>query len=355
MNYVQMWLFMTNQSEPLRQSSLLMLLAGGIGHGETLLYGLKAHESESNGKWAAKVGQLRLLMEQGYSLSNALSIVQELLPEQTISAIRIAESTGTLPDVLVDEARRIGQSIQSHRSSGINPESLFLLVTAIVTVMITVVSFIMIFIIPKFKEIFIGFGVELPGATMLLIYVSDYFMSYWYILVLPSLAFVFFGFWWMFVSTRQRFKHGYHRFMESWPRYWVPGILRQLSLSAATGQPLGSALDFVMMDLPSGKAARKVSELRHRVLGGEDTVTALAAVGLVKQREAVFLQSSLQTRHLDWGLRHLAESIERRRSAFIRRIPQVVGPLLILTLGFVVMFVCVSLFIPMIKLINDLG
>ena len=31
MNYVQMWLFMTNQSEPLRQTSLLMLLAGGIG------------------------------------------------------------------------------------------------------------------------------------------------------------------------------------------------------------------------------------------------------------------------------------------------------------------------------------
>ena len=94
MNYVQMWLFVTNQSEPLRQSSLLMLLAGGVGHGDSLLHGLKAHEAESKGTWGSKVGQLRLLMEQGHSLSSALSVVRDLLPDQTISAIRIAEGTG---------------------------------------------------------------------------------------------------------------------------------------------------------------------------------------------------------------------------------------------------------------------
>lgn len=355
MNYVQSWLFLTNQSEPLRQTSLLMLLAGGIGHGETLLQGLKSHETESRGHWASKIGQLRLLMEQGHSLSSALSTVHDLLPDQTISAIRTAETTGTLPDVLIDEAKRISSSVQSSRSSGISAESLIVMMMAISSVMFTVVSFIMFFIVPKFKEIFIGFGVELPGPTILLIVLFDWLMSYWYLFVLPGLGVVFFGFLWMYSSSSQRFRRGYHRFMQHWPRYWLPGLLRQLSLSAATGQPLSSALDFVMMDLPPGRAARRVSELRYRVSGGEDAISAMSSVGLVCSKEAAFLRSSIQTRHLDWGLRHLADSIDRKRQRWVGRIPQILGPMIILFLGLIVMFVCVSLFMPIIKLLNDLA
>ena len=76
MTFIQMWLFMTNRSEPLRQASLLMLLAGGVGHGDTLLQSLRAHEQESKSIWAGKIGQLRMLLEQGHSLSGALSIIR---------------------------------------------------------------------------------------------------------------------------------------------------------------------------------------------------------------------------------------------------------------------------------------
>jgi type II secretory pathway component PulF len=355
MNYVQMWLFMTNQSEPLRQTSLLMLLAGGIGHGDTLLQCLKSHETESHGHWASKVGQLRLLMEQGHTLSSALAIVRDLLPDQTISAIRTAESTGTLPDVLIDEAKRISGSIHASRASGINPESLLLMTLVLGSVIFVIVSFLGRFIVPKLKEIFIGFGTELPNATVSLIRISDFVQSDWYLFLLPVSALVFAGFWWIYTSSSQRLRLGYHRLMEHWPRYWLPGLLRQLSLSAATGQPLGTALDIAMMDIPPGRAARKISELRHRVTGGEDTIVALASVGLLSRKEAAFLRSSLRTRHLDWGLRHLAQSIEQRRGRWARRIPEILGPIVILFMGLIVLFVCIAFFMPLIKLLNDLS
>jgi type II secretory pathway component PulF len=355
MNYVQMWLFMTSQSEPLRQTSLLMLLAGGIGHGDTLLQCLKSHETESHGQWASKVGQLRLLMEQGHTLSSSLAIVRDLLPEQTISAIRTAESTGTLPDVLIDEAKRISGSIHASRASGINPESLLLMTVVLGTVIFVIMSFLGRFIVPKLKEIFIGFGTELPNSTVSLIRISDFVQNYWFLFLLPVSAFVFAAFFFIFTSSSQRLRLGYHRLMEHWPRYWLPGLLRQLSLSAATGQPLGTALDFAMMDIPPGRASRTVSELRHRVSLGDDTITALAEVGLLYGREAEFLRSSLRTRHLDWGLRHLAQAIERKRDRLARRIPELLGPVIILFLGLVVLFVCLAFFMPLIKLLNDLS
>ncbi len=355
MNYIQMWLFMTNQSEPLRQTSLLMLLAGGIGHGETLLHGLRAHEAESSGSWKGKVGQLRLLMEQGHSLSASLAMVRELLPDQTISAIRTAESTGTLADVLIDEANRISRSAQASGRSGISIESMLLMTMALGSVMFSVVSFIMIFIIPKFKEIFIGFGVELPGPTISLIHVADWALSYWFLFLVPGTGTLIFGLWWFYSTSSQKYKHGYYRLMEHWPRYWVPGLLRQLSLSAATDQPLSRALDFSMMDMPPGRAAERVSKLRHRISGGEDTVSAMKAVGLIRSREAAFLQASLKTRHLDWGLRHLADAIDRKRQRWIQQIPTVVAPLITVFVGIIVLFVCVAFFLPLVKLLNDLA
>ena len=355
MNHIQMWLFMTHQSEPLRQTSLLMLLAGGIGHGETLLHSLRAHEAESSGDWANKVGQLRLLMEQGHSLAASMTMVRDLIPDQTVSAIRTAESTGTLPDVLVDEAKRIGQSVQTASGGAVTMETLLLMTFSIGTVMFCVVSFLMIFIIPKFKEIFIGFGVELPAVTMALISITDGILSGWFLFILPLTGCACIGLWWTYSTGRSKLIHGYHRLMEHWPRYWVPGVLRQLSLSAATGQPLGAALDSIMIDMPPGRAAERISGLRHRVMTGEDTIEALQATRLLRTREAAFLHSAMKTRHLDWGLRHLAEAIEARRMRFWRRVPTILAPMMMLVMGLTVMFVCVAFFAPLIKLLNDLS
>jgi type II secretory pathway component PulF len=355
MNHIQMWLFMTHQSEPLRQTSLLMLLAGGIGHGETLLHSLRAHEAESSGDWANKVGQLRLLMEQGHSLAASMTMVRNLLPDQTVSAIRTAESTGTLADVLVDEAKRISQSVQKGGGGSVTMETLLLMMFSIGTVMFCVVSFLMLFIIPKLKEIFIGFGVPLPPVTIALVNVSDGILSGWFLFILPLTGCACFGLWWTYSSSRSKLIHGYHRLMEHWPRYWVPGVLRQLSLSAATGQPLGAALDSIMIDMPPGRAAERISNLRHRVMNGEDTIEAMQATRLLKTREAAFLHSALKTRHLDWGLRHLAEAIEARRARIWRRIPTIMAPMMILIMGLMVMFVCAAFFAPLVKLLNELS
>lgn len=355
MNHIQMWLFMTHQSEPLRQTSLLMLLAGGIGHGETLLHSLRAHEAESSGDWANKIGQLRLLMEQGHSLAASMTMVRDLLPDQTVSAIRTAESTGTLADVLVDEAKRISRSVQTASGGAVTMEALLLMLFSVGTIMFCVVSFLMLFIIPKFKEIFLGFGVELPNVTVTLISISDSVLSGWFLFILPVTGIACLGLWWTYSSSRSKLIHGYHRLMEHWPRYWVPGVLRQLSLSAAAGQPLGAALDSIMIDMPPGRAAEQISGLRHRVMNGEDTIEAMQATRLLRTREAAFLKSALKTRHLDWGFRHLAEAIEARRARIWRRVPTILAPLMMLVLGFTVMFVCVAFFAPLIKLLNDLS
>ncbi len=355
MTFIQMWLFMTNRSEPLRQASLLMLLAGGVGHGDTLLQSLRAHEQESKSIWAGKIGQLRMLLEQGHSLSGALSIISELLPDQTVTAIRVAEGTGALADVLMDEARRLHEETRSKSISMGTLEHDLLWAAALLTVASSIVTFLIVFIVPKFKEIFIGFGVQMPPSTIAVIEVSDFAYSYWYLFIVPVTATVVVFFWLVYSSSWKKLTHGYPRFAGLWPRYWLPGVLRTLSLSAASGQPLGRALDCVMQDLPPGRSAKVVSALRHRVHGGEDAIGAMQSVGLLRSSEAAFLHSSLRTHHLDWGLRHLADSVERRRRNLFRRLSQFIGPGVVLIVGAIVMFLARGFFEPLITLLDELS
>src|SRR5690606_16478289 len=57
---------------------------------------------------------------------------------------------------------------------------------AVITVATCIVGFIMYYIIPKFKEIFLDFGVELPAITEVLINLSDWVVNYWYLIpVIP--------------------------------------------------------------------------------------------------------------------------------------------------------------------------
>ena len=60
MSYLRHWCYLRNRPEPLRQSSLLLMLAGAVGNGEAILETLRAHEVESRGEWREAVRQLKI-------------------------------------------------------------------------------------------------------------------------------------------------------------------------------------------------------------------------------------------------------------------------------------------------------
>lgn len=354
MNSMQVWLFMTNKSEPLRQSSLLMLLAAGIGDSETLVQSLHAHEAENKGVWAGKVGQLRLLLEQGHVLSSALTVIGGLLPDQAVAAIRVAEATGTLPAALMDEARRTMVEGRAARAA-IDLESLIVWLSAVLVVMVAMTSFVTMFIVPKLKMIFTGFGIALPAETQAFITIGEWALELWMIAGLPILAAAAWLIWLFYASLHQRLTRGYHRFMEHWSRYWVPGLLRQMSLAAATDLPLSLALESALQNLPDGRAARRFRDLRFRVQCGSDVVDAMRYTRLIRRDEHAFLIAANRTRHLDWGLRHLADAIDRRRNRWMHRAAELIGPCVICVVGLLILFIVVSLFLPLIEIIEQMA
>ncbi len=348
--YLQTTLFFMNRPEPIRQTSLLMLLAAGIGNSAAMIDGLRTLANSSKSPWSDRIHSLRALLEQGLPLSAALAGNPDMLPEQTVQAIRVGEMTGTLRDVLTEEAGRLSKSGDEHSSIGFDFIGTMLYVNAVAVVLIVILSFITINQVPKLKKIFEDFDTELPGTTQSLIFATDFAVDYALLVFPPILAIMagltLFALW----ATYQKVSAGRVVFSEHWGRFWIPDVLRLLSISVATGYPLSETLHIVQRDMRPGLAARSYSALRSAVEGGTDCVSAMLQCGLLKSREANFLHASQRNGHLDWGLSHLARHIERRRLVWFQHFSAVLQPAMILLMGFIVLYVVTGLFLPMIKL-----
>ena len=278
-----------------------------------------------------------------------------ILPDSTLIAIRVAEDNGTLRDTLVDEAQRLMQTPVG--SSGVSQDLLGTVVwlSLISLTAIGIVTFTMVFIMPKFKQIFEDFGVELPAATQQLIRVSDLVADIWPVLVLPvvtlSGGMLAFAIW----ASMLRLQRGILPWSQHWPRFWIPDILRLLSSTVAAGRPLSGALFGILREMQPGRAATRVSGLRVMVDSGHDCIDGMQQLRLLKPQEAAFLKAATATRHLDWALQHLSRSIRRRQQQWLGRLQRLLQPLAILFVGAIVGLIVVALFLPLIKLLHDLS
>ena len=353
--HLQAMLFIFNRPEPIRQSALLMVLATGIGDASTLISGLKALSAESSFPWGNRISHLLSLLEQGQQLSEALTSVNGLLPEQTLIAIRVAEETGTLRQALSEEANRLMS--QTGAGSPVRPTlgGTIVWMMAIAVLMMSILSFLMVFIIPKFKKIFEDFGTELPEMTELLILQFDTAYGMWMVTALPVFCtIVFCAFYFLYWRLRW-LTTGRVFLAEHFPRHWTPLILRMLSLTAATSHAFGNTIHCILKELRPGRAATRLSSVRMRISAGEDILDAMLAEGFLHSREVLFLQSARRTHHIDWGMLHVSRTMERRRSRWLQVLPTLLQPMAVIAVGLLVGFVAIAMFLPIIKLINDLS
>ena len=352
---LQATLFLLNRPEPIRQTSLLMVLATGLGDAATMIAGLRSLSMESSAPWSSRIFHLQTLLEQGQSLSEALTSVSGLLPEESLVAIRIGEETNTLKQVLAEEAHRLMRLSDNASPIQASLPATFAWFVVVGNVAISVVGFIMMFIIPKFKKIFQDFGTDLPALTEMLISVSDWMLSYWYLVILPALTVFGFSAFYLVYWRIQNLSKGRMLLAEHFPRYWSPLILRMLSITVVAGRSLNDSLHSILRELRPGMAATKLSSVRMRVNAGTDCWEALQQEGFLRSREVAFLKSAKRTNHLDWGLIHLSRTLQRSRMKWSQIAVSLLQPTAILFSGVIVAFICVGLFLPLIKLINDLS
>src|SRR3984957_204164 len=119
-------------------------------------------------------------VESGCTLSEAFAKHPKCFDRLYVNMVRAGEAGGALEVIL----RRLAEFKEKSMSLARKIKGAMIYPIAIVSVAVAILTFIMIFIIPKFEKIFKDFGIKLPMITQILIDMSRKFVIYWYIIPL---------------------------------------------------------------------------------------------------------------------------------------------------------------------------
>jgi type IV pilus assembly protein PilC len=324
--------------------------------GLPVLRSLRILEGQSKpGKLKNVLGDVIVDIESGLPLSEAMAKHPRVFDKLYVNMIKAGEAGGAL-EVILQRLADFKEKAQSLKRK-VTGAMVYPLV--VIMVAVGILSFIMIMIVPKFKQIFADFGVELPDMTKFLISASDFMVQSWWALLLIPIAI------WLFFKLVRKFKTG--RFVCDWMALRVPvagGIMRKVIVArtmrtlgtlVASGVPILECL--IIARDTSGNAVfeKAYQKVYDSIREGESIAGPLKETRVVNDMVVNMVDVGEETGDLDTMLYKIADNYDEEVDVAVESLVSLLEPLMILFLGVVIGFIVIALFMPLIKLLNELS
>lgn len=287
---------------------------------------------------------------EGHSVAEGLEDFPHVFPELYRATVAAGEHSGHLDGVLerladYTEARQqLRQKIQ-----------LALFYPIILTAMALLVTLALLtYVVPQVVQVFDNIGQELPWLTRSLIALSD-FMRRWGVLLFMALAIAV----WLFARLLRKSenKARWHGLLHRLPLVGrlLRGVntarfARTLSILSASGVPLLEAMHIAAQVLSSLPMRSAVEQAAHRVREGSSIHRSLADCGYFPAITLQLIASGESSGQLDTMLERAASNQERELETTIAALMGLFEPLLILTMGLVVLIIVLAILLPIFDL-----
>ncbi|HXX84316.1 MAG TPA: type II secretion system F family protein [Casimicrobiaceae bacterium] len=316
---------------------------------------LQAFEIVARGHKNARFSRLMMdikgRIEAGSSLSQAFREHPGQFDALYCNLVAAGETSGML-DGILERLATYKEKILAIKSK--IKSALFYPISVIV-VAIVVIWVIMVWVIPAFKQVFTSFGANLPYPTLVVIAISDFFVSYWWLMVLIVIGVVS-GF---FVLRRrsQTFRFALDRLSLKIPV--IGGILekatiarwtRTLATMFAAGVPLVESLDAVAGASGNAVYLAGTKKIQTDVSTGTSLTNAMHNSGLFPSMVLQMTQIGEESGSLDAMLSKVAEFYEREVDDAVAALSSLLEPVIIVFLGVVIGGLVIAMYLPIFKL-----
>jgi type IV pilus assembly protein PilC len=226
---------------------------------------------------------------------------------------------------------------------------------AVMVVAFVVLTIIMLFVIPSFKEVFTSFGADLPAPTLAVMWLSEQFVSYWYILFGVIIGGSYF-----FLQTWRRSEKMQMTMDRLFLRLPVFGDLirkavlarwtRTLSTMFGAGVPLVEALDSVGGAAGNAVYAQATEQIQREVSTGTALTMAMQNTGVFPTMVLQMASIGEESGSLDHMLGKAAEFYEEEVDEMVKGLSSLMEPFIIVILGVLIGGIVVSMYLPIFKL-----
>lgn len=226
---------------------------------------------------------------------------------------------------------------------------------SILVVAVAIVTVIMLFVIPSFKQVFSSFGADLPAPTLVVIAMSDFFVAYWYIVFGIAGGGLYFLLQAWKRSTKvqafmDRLLLRLPLFGELVRKATIARWTRTLSTMFAAGVPLVEALDSVGGASGNHVYMEATKRIQVEVSSGQSLNVSMVASNVFPNMVTQMVGIGEESGSLDSMLAKVADFFEREVDETVDALASLMEPIIMVVLGVVIGGLIVAMYLPIFKL-----
>ncbi len=289
-------------------------------------------------------------LEQGSSLSDGMAAHPKIFDSVARSLVRAGESGGQLAELL-QRLAVVTRQQEKMRSALLGA---MVYPCLLICIAVSVVLVMMLFVLPRFEALFGSLGAALPPTTKVMMAISHFLKSYWFI-AFPAAAGVITGIVW---SARSKWgRERIDGLMLNLPQV---GLLTRSFCTARVARMLGvllegrvallEALTLTREAVSNSYFRRMVHEAEEAVEHGETLSGVFDRSGLILPSVVEAVRNGERSGKLSEVLTQMADVLDEDNELLLKSVSSLIEPVILLILGVVVGFVALSLFVPLFDL-----
>src|SRR5688572_9195237 len=310
-------------------------------------------QQQKPGLLKAIIGGVAEEVEGGGTLSDAMAKFPKAFDKLYVNMINAGEAGGVLDLILarladfMEKAARLKKKVIG---AMIYP-------AVVISIAVAIVSMIMIFVIPKFEQIFKDFGTKLPAITQILLDVSRWFANWGWAYVIASP--IVFMLVWRLIRMSEGGKYATDAIKLKIPilggilgKTAIARFTRTLGTLISAGVPILDAINITKETFGNEVYSRALGKVHDAIREGESMADPLRATKVCDAIVVNMVDVGEETGDLDKMLMKVADNYDSDIDVMVSSLISILEPVMVVILGVIVGFIVIALFAPMITLIS---
>ncbi|HAL44353.1 MAG: hypothetical protein A2Y12_13920 [Planctomycetes bacterium GWF2_42_9] len=306
-------------------------------------------EQTSDARFKNVITDIRDRVVTGESFADALGDYTEFFDVIYISMIKVGEATGTLGKTM----ETISNFMEKRRRIESKLMTAMIYPACIVTIGFAAIIFLTTYVLPKIIVQFEKAKMELPLITKMLMAVSHFLISYWYLVIIAVGLII-----WAFKKFLKTEKGAYlkDKTLLSLPIFGslikqtvVSRFTSTLSTLLGSGLSMAESLKVVAEVTGNVIMVDAIKKARDRILSGADIATPLRESGVISPAIAHMVSVGEKTGELTQMLQNISENLESSSDIVIDRLSAAIEPLIIVVMAFFVGMIALAALLPILK------
>ncbi len=304
-------------------------------------------DSQANPEMGYILKGLTTQLESGQDFATSLGRYPKTFSNLYVSVIHLGENTGRLDEAFGQIAHYL--ELEEETSKRIKSATRYpMFVIGAIGIAMVIMN---IFVIPTFSEVFKKFDAELPWQTQMLIGVSNFFVNYWWLLLLAGISAVYFGRQYL---AKPAGRYQWDKIKLKTPivgsifeRIVLGRFCQTFAIVSRAGLPVNTSLNIIARVLGNEFLAAKVLTMRDGVERGVSILQTARDSQMFTPTVLQMISVGEETGSMSELLEQAAGFYEEEVDYQLKGMTEAIEPILIIAIGGMVLVLALGVFLPL--------